>query len=482
MSDRFDDFDGSEDIVEQYLEEHPDEMQDFADIAEGESSAPLTFKTGSLDYAPHVALFVTGGIAVYKACEVLRNLQKAGCDVRICMTHAATLMVGEQTFEALSGHHVTLDVFGDSETPIPHIDLAEWADLALVCPATANTLAKMAHGFADNAVTSTLLACTCPVVVAPAMNTNMWNNFATQENMDILWERGIFIAGPVEGHLACGTTGAGKLADVDAISEYALAVLSASCIDVDGIESEEDFEAFLQNASANSAELAKFPSYCPQDLAGTRVVITAGPTHEAIDPVRYLANASSGKMGYALATAAAVRGAEVVLVAGPTTLPDPLGVETVHVTSAAEMLKAASEAFETADAAILSAAVCDYTPTTVSNHKLKKANERLDSLKLTETVDILATLSKNKGNRVVIGFAAETDNLLENAQAKLERKGCDAIVANDVSRAESTFGSDTNDVYILDADGLAEYPVMPKREVANAVMGELIDLLSMQER
>lgn len=425
-------------------------VMDNVQVNEVESSNTLTLdSTGPQpDHNPHVALFVTGGIAVYKACEVLRCLQKAGCEVRVCMTDAAVKMVGVQTFEALSGHHVTLDVFGDSETPIPHIELAEWADLALVCPATANTIAKMAHGIADNAVTSTLLACTCPVVVAPAMNVHMWQNFATQENIDILWERGIYIAGPVEGHLACGSSGVGKLADVNAISEYALAVLSAFSL-----------------------------SDSVQDLSGARIVITAGPTHEVIDPVRYIANASSGKMGYALAQAAAVRGASVCLVSGPTNLSDPLGVETIRVTSAEEMLTATTEAFEAADAAILSAAVCDYRPSSSSDHKLKKDKEHLDTLKLEETTDILASLSRSKGERKVIGFAAETDDVLANAQAKLERKGCDMIVANDVSCSESTFGSDTNKVYLVSKDGAKEQPCMTKRDVASIIMNELASML-----
>lgn len=417
----------------------------------------------------HVALFVSGGIAVYKACEVLRNLQKAGCEVRVCMTESATKMVGPKTFEALSGNHVVLDLFEDEQSAIPHIELAEWADIALVCPATANIMAKMAHGIADDAASSTLLALTCPVVVAPAMNVHMWQNAATQDNVELLRERGIFFAGPVAGHLACGTEGIGKLADVDAISSYVLSVMAATQLDLDSIQINEMNELPLDGIDAQ-----EYPHIVPQDLCGKKVVVTAGPTHEAIDPVRYLANASSGKMGFAIASAAAVHGAEVVLVSGPTSLPDPLGVETIHVTSARQMLEAVQEAFEDADAAILSAAVCDYTPKTVSDHKLKKANERLDVLELTETQDILATISAAKGNRVVIGFAAETNDIVANAQSKLTRKGCDLIVANDVSQSVSTFGSDTNKVVFVGADSVLVSDIKSKGAIAEDIMSELV--------
>lgn len=420
----------------------------------------------------HVALFVSGGIAVYKACEVLRALQKAGCDVRVCMTDAATKMVGTQTFEALSGHHVTTTLFGDAKSPIAHIDLAEWADIALVCPATANIIAKMAHGIADDAASSSLLAMYCPVVVAPAMNVHMWQNEATQANVETLRERGYVFAGPVEGRLACGDTGIGKLADVSAIAEVVLAALCASSIDISGVSSdgfEQVFHALETGENIDSLKTAM-----PQDLSGKHILVTAGPTHETIDPVRYLANSSTGKMGFAIASAAAAHGAKVTLVTGPTSLVDPLGVTTVHVTSAAQMLEACLDAFEGADAAVLSAAVCDYRPKNTSDHKLKKDKERLDVLELEETTDILATLSAQKNKRIVVGFAAETNDVIENASSKLKRKGCDLIVANDVSSPESTFGSDTNKVYFVDKDGATAYPCMPKREVAEAIISEVV--------
>ena len=392
--------------------------------------------------APRVALFVTGGIAAYKACEVLRGLQKGGCDVRVCMSANATKLVGPTTFEALSGHHVTLGIFGDGETPIPHIELSEWADLALVCPATANVIAKMAAGIADDAVSTTLVACSCPVVVAPAMNVHMWQNPATQANVKTLVSRGVQVVGPATGRLACGDVGAGKLEDVSVIVAAALARVRAH-----------------------------------GSLAGKRVVITAGPTHEPIDPVRYLSNASSGKMGYALAQAAAAHGAEVTLVSGPVSQPKPTGVRLVGVTTAAEMLAATQEAFESADAAILAAAVSDYRPAKSSDHKLKKAAEPLEALELVENEDILATISATRGGRVVIGFAAETNDVIDNARKKLERKGCDLIVANDVSRADSTFGADTDLVTLVGNKYEEELPLMSKPEVAEAIIERLVTML-----
>ena len=396
--------------------------------------------------SPKVALFVSGGIAAYKACEVLRGLQKGGCDVRVCMTQSATELVGPKTFEALSGHHVTLSIFDDSETPIPHIELSGWADLALVCPATANVIAKMAHGIADDAVSTTLLACACPVIVAPAMNTHMWQNPATQDNVELLEDRGIEIVGPASGRLACGDVGEGKLTDV---------------------------------AEIVSAALFKVRSR--GDLGGKKVVVTAGPTHEPIDPVRYLSNASSGKMGFALAEAAAAHGADVTLVAGPVSLADPAGVRVVRVTTAAEMFDATTKAFKDADAAILSAAVSDYRPVTVSDHKLKKATDPMGSIELVENEDILATLSATRGSRKVIGFAAETNDVIDNARKKLERKGCDLIVANDVSRADSTFGADTNLVTLVGKNYEEELPLLPKDQVAEEIVSRLVTMLGTDE-
>ena len=392
-----------------------------------------------------VLLAVCGGIAAYKACEVLRGLQKAGCVVRVACTAASERFVGAATFEALTRYPVCDDLFENPASDIPHIDYAEWADLALVVPATANVMAKMANGLADDAVSATLLACSCPVLVAPGMNTNMWRNPATQANLHLLESRGVRFVLPVEGRLACGDVGAGKLADVDDI-----------------------VAAALDSLSDDASE---------QDLICTRLLVTAGPTHEAIDPVRFIANASTGKMGYAIAAAAAKRGAEVTLVSGPTSLPCPEGVRRIDVVSAAQMRDAAVSVFENADAAVCTAAVADYTPAHPADHKLKKAHEHLDAIELVETADILAELCASKGDRVVVGFAAETNNLISNAQAKLARKGADAIIANDVSRSDSTFGSDTNRVAVVSADGVEQHETMPLADVSDVVLDKVRDLL-----
>lgn len=391
---------------------------------------------------PHVLLAVCGGIAAYKACEVLRGLQKAGCEVRVTMTADAERFVGAATFEALSGAAVATSLYDHPSSAIPHIDLAEWADAAVVVPATANVMAKMACGIADDCLTTTLLACwgCCPVLVAPGMNVHMWQSPATQANAVTLRERGVRFCGPDSGRLACGDVGEGKLAPVDQIVAAALALLS------------------------------------PRDLAGLRLLVNAGPTHEAIDPVRYIANRSTGKMGYALAEAAVRRGAEVTLVSGPCALATPTGVSRVDVESAAQMHDAMIEAFEAADAAICSAAVADYTPATPADHKLKKSAEHLDAITLTETADILADLCARKGKRVVVGFAAETNDLLAHASDKLRRKGADLIVANDVSRPESTFGADTNRVALVSADGVDQLETMPLADVANAILDRVAAL------
>ena len=390
---------------------------------------------------PRVLLAVCGGIAAYKACEVLRGLQKAGCDVRATMTADAERFVGTATFEALSGAPVATSLYGNPGSPIPHIELAEWADAAVVVPATANVMAKMACGIADDCLTTTILACPCPVLVAPGMNVHMWQNPATQANAMTLRARGVSFVGPDSGRLACGDVGEGKLAGVGEIVAAALALL------------------------------------VPNDLAGVRLLVNAGPTHEAIDPVRYIANRSTGKMGYAIAEAAARRGAEVTLVSGPTALEVPEGVVRMDVTSAQEMYEAAMAAFPGCDAAICTAAVADYTPAAPADHKLKKAHEHLDSIELVETKDILASLCSQTGGRVVVGCAAETNDLLSNARAKLVRKGADLIVANDVSRRDSTFGADTSRIALVSPAGVTQRETRPLSEVADDVLDATRDLL-----
>ena len=392
-----------------------------------------------------VLLCVCGGIAAYKACEVLRGLQKAGCEVRVAMTADAERFVGKSTFEALTRHAVADDLYAYPETFIPHVDLAEWADLALVVPATANIMAKMACGLADNCVSAALLAAACPVMVAPGMNVHMWQNAATQSNVKVLQERGVKFVLPVEGRLACGDVGAGKLADVQTIVDAAL------------------------------AELSNEPQV--KDLLATRILITAGPTHEAIDPVRYIANSSTGKMGYAIARAAIARGAQVVLVSGPVAIEPPQGASKIDVVSARDMYEASMAAFAGCDAAICCAAVADYTPANPADHKLKKAHEHLDTIELVETHDILRELCEQKGERVVVGFAAETNDLLANARAKLASKGADAIVANDVSRADSTFGADTSRISVVTGDGVEDHETLPLDAVANIILDKTRELL-----
>lgn len=390
-----------------------------------------------------VLLCVTGCIAAYKSCEIARALQKAGVRVKVCMTEHATSFVGPTTFRALTREEVAVDLFDNPSDPIHHISLAKEPDVVLVAPATANVVAKVAHGQADDLLTTTVLATDAPVVVAPAMNVGMWQAEATQKNIATLVQRGFDIVRPATGYLACGDTGEGKLADVDDIVARTLVALETS-----------------------------------QALAGERVLITAGGTREAIDPVRYIGNRSSGKMGHALARAARAMGAEVTLVTASTQLSIPFGVEGVRVESAAQMLDAVSQRFDACTMLICAAAVADYAPAHPAPHKLSKADGELTHIDLVKTADILAEMSRVKGKRVVIGFAAETNDLVRRARAKLERKGCDAIVANDVSRAESTFGSDTNAVTWVSSQGVEELPCTGKQALAFELLRRAVALKS----
>lgn len=392
---------------------------------------------------------VTGCIAAYKSCEIVRLLQKAGVRVKVLMSEHATHFVGPTTFRALTHETVAVGLFDDPQDPIHHISLAQEPDVVLVAPATANVMAKMAHGIADDLLSTTLLATNRPIVIAPAMNTGMWEAAATQENLSTLIARGCEIVQPACGRLACGDVGSGKLASVEDIAQRTLEVLGRT---------------IAGDASGNLAQ------ECAGLLQGKHVVVTAGGTQETIDPVRYIGNRSSGKFGYAIASAALAMGARVVLVSGPTNLPCPDGVHRIDVVSADDMFQAVDAAFDGADILVCAAAVADYTPVRKADHKLKKANERLDCIELVETRDILASVSARKGDRVVVGFAAETDNLIEYASSKLASKGCDAIVANDVSRHDSTFGSDTDKVTWITADGAEELPCMPKNEAAFEIL------------
>ena len=436
--------------------------------------------------APRVLLVVSGGIAAYKACEVLRGLQKAGCELRVAMTEDATRFVGTVTFEALSGHPVATSLFGYPESPIPHIMLSEWADLILVCPATGNVMAKMVAGLADDLVSATLLAAASPVLVAPAMNVHMWENPATQDNVGKLASRGVSFVMPTQGRLACGDVGTGKLADVDTIVSAALGMLGTAPAQANddepaavpqAAEATGFLEALRAAAAASGGSIVvEEPVH---DLEGWRFLITAGPTHEAIDPVRFIANASTGKMGYTIARRAAERGAQVTIVSGPVSLAAPDGVEVVRVTSAAEMYDAATSRFgHDVDCAICTAAVADYTPARPADHKLKKGIERIDVIELVETKDILAALSRMKDSgQVVVGFAAETNDLIDYAKAKLAKKGCDLIVANDVSRADSTFGADTSRISLVSEGGVDEHETLPLEQVADVILDRVCDIM-----
>ena len=378
---------------------------------------------------------VTGCIAAYKACELVRELQRRGARVKVLMSEHATHFVDPMTFRALTREPVALGLFDDPSDPIHHISLAKEADAIAVAPATANVIAKMACGIADDLLSTTLLAATSPIVVAPAMNAHMWRAAATQENMARLRGRGVIVTGPGSGYLACGDVDEGRLAEVERIAD-----------------------------DVERAVLAT------QELTGEHILITAGPTHEPIDPVRYLGNRSTGKMGVALARAARDRGAKVTLVLGPGTVEPPHGVDVVRVETAAQMHEAACAAFTHATAAICAAAVADYTPAHPADHKLKKSLEPLDSIELVPTVDILSALSAEKGKRTVVGFAAETGEPVAYAQRKIETKGCDAIVANDVTRGDSGFGTDTDKAWWVTRDAVEELPTLTKDDLAREIL------------
>ncbi len=386
-----------------------------------------------------VALGVSGGIAGYKAAEIVRLLMDRGASVQVVMTRAAQEFVRPLTFAALSGQKVITEMFPESasgsvESAIEHIGVAQECDALLVAPATANVIAKFAHGVADEFLTTLYLATKSPVVIAPAMNVNMWEHPATQANLEILRQRGNIIVEPGSGYLACGMVGAGRLADIEVIVSEVLAAVA------------------------------------PQDFAGDTVLITAGPTREPIDPVRYISNRSSGKMGYALAEAALRRGAKVILISGPVAIQPPAGAEVVRVETAAQMRRAAIDRAPEANVIIKAAAVADYQVKDVATEKIKRTRENL-SLELEPTSDILAELAlKATPGQIVVGFAAETTNVLENARRKLRSKSLHAIVVNDVSRPEIGFDSDRNAVTIITQDEEIQVPESSKREVANRVL------------
>jgi len=395
-----------------------------------------------------ITLGVTGGIAAYKSAELVRRLQDQGHSIQVVMTRAAREFITPLTFAALSGQRVITDLFsnqpggeGSLDSAIDHIAVAQRTDLLLVAPATADILARFARGVADDFLSTLYLATTAPVVVAPAMNVNMWQHAATQENVATLRARGVRIVEPSEGYLACGMTGSGRLAEQEEILKAVREVLKAE-----------------------------------QDLAEETVLVTAGPTCEDIDPVRFLTNRSSGKMGYAVAEAAARRGAKVALVSGPTSLETPQGVERVEVRSADEMQRAVQARFSTCTIAIFAAAVADYRPVEKSSQKIKRGKDAL-TLRLEPNPDILASVARDKGDRLVVGFAAETEHVAENARKKLTQKNADLIVANDVSKDGAGFDVDTNIVTLFSRDGRdLPLPCLSKAEVAQRILDEALRL------
>ena len=397
-----------------------------------------------------ITLGVTGGVAAYKAAELVRRLQQDGHTIQVVMTRSAREFIAPLTFAALSGQKVIVDLFGESggeanlESAIEHIAVAQRTDLLLVAPATADILAKFARGIADDFLTTLYLATTAPVVVAPAMNVNMWNHAATRENIERLRKRNVYVVSPDEGYLACGMTGAGRLASQEAIV-----------------------------AAVN--ETLKLQ----RDLEGQSVLVTAGPTCEDLDPVRYFTNRSSGKMGYAVAEAAARRGARVVLISGPTSLEIPQGVERVDVRSAEEMGRAVRDRFAGSSIAIFAAAVADYRPAEPHAQKLKRGKSEV-TVRLAPNADILAEAARSKGDRLVVGFAAETDHVAENARKKLTAKNADLIVANDVTAEGAGFDAETNIVTLFARDGRdLPLPKMSKREVAERILDEIVRLRSL---
>jgi phosphopantothenoylcysteine decarboxylase/phosphopantothenate--cysteine ligase len=390
-----------------------------------------------------IVLGVCGGIAAYKACELLRALRREGDEVRVVATRAALRFVAPLTLQTLSGNPVRSRLFSLSdESEISHIELADWPDAVLIAPATAHAIAKLAHGLADDLLSTVCLATRAPLVVAPAMNVNMYRHPATQENLGVLGKRGVTLIGPEVGELACGWEGEGRLASLEAI--------------VAGLRRR------LGGAS----------------LLGELVLVTAGPTAEPIDPVRVITNRSSGRMGFALAEEAARRGAEVLLIAGPVALATPHGVERIDVRTAEEMRRAVLDALPRATIVIKSAAVSDYRPAAPAGQKLKREGRETLSLELVQNPDILAEVSARKGSRIVVGFGAETERIEEHARAKLARKGCDLLVVNDVSRPDIGFEVELNEVRVFgpQSDDVVHVPRATKAEVAARILDRIAEL------
>ena len=396
-----------------------------------------------------IVLGVTGGIAVYKAVDLVSRLRKQGCEVRVVMTEHAQQFVTPLTFKEISGNQVAVSMWSSNqEFNVEHITLANWADAFVVAPATANIIAKMAYGLADDLLSTTLLAAQAPIVVCPAMNTGMYENVATQENIAKLQGRGITVMPPAVGKLACGTSGAGRLPEPQEIVEF--------------------LNAFFAKREG--------------DLRGLKVLVTAAGTREPIDPVRFVGNRSSGKMGYAVAQMAAERGAEVLLISGPSALSIPANVKAIKVETTNEMLEACLESYDKVDIVIKAAAVADYRPRDVAEQKIKKKTDDALTVVMDKNPDILKTLGAKKTHQVLVGFAAETQNLLENARDKVVKKNLDMIVANDVTAAGAGFNADTNIVKFLFANGeVRSLEQMPKVDVANCILDEALKIRELRQ-
>lgn len=396
-----------------------------------------------------IVLGVTGGIAVYKAVDLVSRLRKQGCEVRVVMTEHAQQFVTPLTFKEISGNQVAVSMWSSNqEFNVEHIALANWADAFVVAPATANIIAKMAYGLADDLLSTTLLAAQAPIVVCPAMNTGMYENAATQENIAKLKSRGVTVMPPGVGKLACGTSGAGRLREPQEIVEF----------------------------------LNTFFAKREGDLRGLKVLVTAAGTREPIDPVRFVGNRSSGKMGYAVAQMAAERGAEVLLISGPSALSIPANVKAIKVETTNEMLEACLESYDKVDIVIKAAAVADYRPRDVAEQKIKKKTDDALTVVMDKNPDILKTLGAKKTHQVLVGFAAETQNLLENARDKVVKKNLDMIVANDVTAAGAGFNADTNIVKFLFANGeVRSLEQMPKVDVANCILDEALKIRELRQ-
>ena len=387
----------------------------------------------------HIVLGVTGSIAAFKIASLASMLKKKKADVTVIMTQNATNFINPITFESLTGNKCLVDTFDRNfQHSVEHVSLAKQTDVFLIAPASANVIAKAAHGIADDMLTTTLLACQCPKIIAPAMNTRMYQNPIVQDNMKILQKYGMEVITPATGYLACGDTGEGKMPEPELLLEYIIKALK------------------------------------PKDMQGVRVLVTAGPTMEKIDPVRYISNHSTGKMGYAIARAAMMRGAEVTLVSGKTQLEPPMGVHTIDIVSAADMAEAVKGCAEKQDIIIKAAAVADYRPKYAADEKVKKKDDDL-SIELERTEDILGYLGEHKQKgQFLCGFSMETEHMIENSRKKLEKKSLDLIVANNLKQSGAGFGTDTNIVTLLTKEETIELPIMSKEEVADKLLDHIM--------